>query len=50
MSSYIYRFMVPEVGNGRVGKMGEGGQKVQTSSYNMNKSWGCNIQHGNYSY
>ena len=28
-------------------KMRVGGWKVQTSSYN--KSWGCNIQRGNYS-
>ena len=27
------------------GKIGEAGQKVQTSSYKMNKSWGCNAQH-----
>ena len=33
-----------------MGKMGEGGQKVQSSSYKINKSWGCNIQHGNCSY
>ena len=26
--------------------MGEGGQKVQISSYKMNKSLGCNVQHG----
>ena len=26
--------------------MGEGGQKVETSSYKINKSWGCN---GDYS-
>ena len=26
--------------------MGGGSQKVQTSSYKMNKSWGCNVQHG----
>ena len=32
-----------------VGKMGEGGQKVQTSSYKINKSWGCDVQHGDYS-
>ena len=29
--------------------MGEGGQKVQTSSYEINKSQGCNVQHGDYS-
>ena len=27
-------------------KMGGGGQKVQTSSYKINKSWGYNVQHG----
>ena len=32
-----------------VGEMGAGGQKVQTSSYKINKSWGCNIQHDDYS-
>ena len=32
-----------------VGKMGEEGQKVQTSSYKINKSWGYNVQHGDYS-
>ena len=26
--------------------MGKGGQKVQTSSYEMNTSWGCNVQCG----
>ena len=26
--------------------MGEGGQKVQTPSYKVIKSWGWNIQHG----
>ena len=29
-----------------VGKMGKGGQKVQTSSCKINTSWGCNVQHG----
>ena len=29
-----------------MGKMGEGGQKVQISSYKINKSWGCDVQHG----
>lgn len=32
-----------------VGIMGEGSQKVHTSSYKMNESWGCNIQHGDHS-
>ena len=31
---------------GVVGKMGEGSQKVQPSSYKINKSWACNVQHG----
>ena len=29
--------------------MSEGGQKVQISRYKINKSWRCNIQHGDYS-
>ena len=33
----------------RVGKMGEGVQEVQTSSYKRNKAWGCNVQHDDYS-
>ena len=32
-----------------LGKMGEGGQKVQTSSYTVNKSWGYNAYHSDYS-
>jgi len=32
-----------EVGRGNVGEMGEGDQKVQTSSYKINKLWGCNV-------
>ena len=30
--------------------MGESGQNVQTSSYKISNSWGCNSQHGNYNY
>ena len=26
-------------------EMKEDGQKVQTSSYKINKFWGCNVQH-----
>ena len=26
-----------------MGEMGEGGQKVQTSSYKINKYWGCYV-------
>ena len=29
-----------------LGKVDEGGQKEQTSSYKIHKSWGCNVQHG----
>lgn len=30
----------------REGELDEGGQKVHTSSYKMNKGWGCDAQHG----
>ena len=30
-------------------EMGESSQTEQTSSYKINKSWGCNVQHGDYS-
>lgn len=30
-------------------KWAEGSQKVQASDYKINKSWGCDVQHGNYS-
>ena len=30
-------------------EMGEGSQKVQNSNYKISKSWGCNVQHGDYS-
>ena len=36
-------------GQGKGHKMGEGSQKVQTSSYKIGKSWGDNVQHGAYS-
>ena len=29
--------------------MNEGSEKEQTCSYKINKSWGCNIEHGDYS-
>ena len=29
-----------------VNEMGVGSQKVQISSYKMNKSWGTNVEHG----
>ena len=31
---------------GEMGKMAECTQKVQTSNYKADKSWGCNVQHG----
>ena len=31
------------------GQMGERDQEVQTSSYKIHKSCGCNVQHGDYS-
>ena len=30
---------------GNHGKMCEDGQKIQTSSYKINKSWECSVQH-----
>ena len=26
--------------------MSEEGENIQTTSYKINKSWGCNVQHG----
>lgn len=31
-----------------VGEMGKGSQKAQTSNYKINKSWGSNVQCGEY--
>ena len=33
----------------RMGRMGEGGQKVQTSGYKIHMFWECNVHHGDYS-
>ena len=33
----------PEARIGEAGGRGEGDQKVQISSYKINKSWGCNV-------
>ena len=42
--------MVAVRGEGyRIGNTGEEDQKIQNSSYEINKSWGYNVQHGNYS-
>ena len=42
---------LPEVGGemSEGSEMGEANQKVQASSYKINKSWECKVQHGNYS-
>ena len=37
---------LPE-GNGGMGKIGEEDEKVQTSSYQINKLWGCKYSTGN---
>ena len=34
---------------GQGGKWGDVGQRIQTSSYKMNKFWASNAQHGDYS-
>ena len=41
-------WLVADRGQRERSKMGEGGQKVQTSSYQTSKFWKCNIQHGDY--
>lgn len=37
-------------GAGASGEMIDLGQRIQTSSCKMNKLWGCQVQHGDYSY
>ena len=32
-----------------VGETGKGDQNIQASSYKTSKSWGCNVQHSDYS-
>lgn len=45
----IMRWWYPEERGGlRMGKLGEGDQKAQTSSYKINNSWGLNVQYGDY--
>ena len=34
---------------GQTQNVGEGGQKIQTSGFQISKSWGSNVQLGNYS-
>ena len=40
------RLVVARGGGQEVGKTGEGGQEIQTSNFKINKSWGCNVYHG----
>ena len=46
---YRTDWWLPEVRNSGVEKMGEESQEVQISSYEINKSWHCKVQHGDYS-
>ena len=47
----IERYIIPVVTRNREsggwgkGLFDEGGQKIQSSSYKISKSWGCNIEH-----
>ena len=42
----ILTTMFKKSGGSEVSEMDKGGQKVQISGYKINKSWGCNVQHG----
>ena len=44
-----FRFVIAGGGDSGVGQLDKGGQKVQLSSYKINKFWGGNTQHGDYS-
>ena len=50
---YVYRYrsrlVIHRGGSWGLGEMGKGSQKVQTWSYKLNESWGCHVQHGDYS-
>ena len=37
-------------GTGESGKWGDASQRIQAFSYKMNKFWGSNVQHGDYSW
>ena len=42
---------MPEAGRGLgMNKIGEGTQKAQNSMYELNKSWGYDVYHGNCSH
>ena len=43
----VWFSLVARVEGQNWGELGEGDQMVQASSYNINKYWGCNVQHGN---
>ena len=38
-------WMPEQSGGERVGKIDEWVQEVHTSSYKINKAWGCSVQH-----
>lgn len=42
---YHWKYQVKKY---RTGELGESGQKVQISSYKINKLWVYNLQHGDY--
>jgi len=46
LKSQSHRKREENGGSQRLGNWGEVGQRVQTSSYNMNKFWGSKVQHG----
>lgn len=49
-SSIIRNYLVVARGRGKtVGKKGEGSQKEQTCRCKISKSYGCNVQHDDYS-
>ena len=41
--------MLVRGGSGVVGKWMKEVKKLQISSYNISKSWGCSVHHGDYS-
>ena len=43
------RWNVARVGDWQIGEIGKGCQEAQTFSDKINKSWGCNVQHSDYS-
>ena len=43
------RLVAARIGEWKVEEMDDGGQRVQISSYKINRFQGCNVQHGDYS-